>query len=62
MSHGIVAVQKHAISMTQDPKPPLELETAEQRRCRARFSREHGEGLGLTEPQLPHYAILVKSK
>ena len=48
--------------MTQDPKPPLELETAEQRRCRARFSREHGEGLGLTEPQLPHYAILVKSK
>ena len=25
VSHGIVAVQKHAISMTQDPKPPLSL-------------------------------------
>ena len=32
VSHGIAAVQKHAISMTQGPKPPLE--TAEQRRCR----------------------------
>ena len=32
VSHSILAVQKHAISMTQGPKPPLE--TAEQRRRR----------------------------